>query len=252
MFTFYSPNFITDAAEIYIWEDASVTALSGYTETSLFDRDPDDTMDVTIPVSTNNVRFEFFPGSEVVADTLMIQNHNLKTYYIAINTSLTTEVTDGSDGDIFLSFTKQTITSVWLHVYSATSGDIVKLGQMIVAAEEYELPHNPDFANYTPILTGDRLGKEMADGGIVTYKKVQKFQARINLNFVPESDRDSLLAMHESIGSYVFVPYPTSSAWDGAAHEVNFVGDFNLFKPARNSRTTPFYAGEIAIKETPR
>lgn len=253
MFTFYSPNFITDAAEIYIWQDLSNTALDGYTETSLFDRDPLNTIDITIPAATNRVEFEYFPGSEVLADTLILQNLNFLTYQIVINGSLAADVTSVPAENIYLAFDLSTITSLRVVVYSVTSGDsIVKMGQMIVAAEEYALPHNPDFANYDPTLVGLREEKQMASGGVTTQRRDEKFQARIGLRWMPESDKESILAMYRSTGAYYFVPFPTTTAWDGQAHEVVPVGNFELFKPARNDRMVPLYAGDIIIKETPR
>lgn len=251
-FTFLSPNYIDSVDDIYLWDGFSTTALNGYTEGALYDRDKFNTLDVSMPAA-NDLVIEFAPTDEIVADTLIIQNCNFKNYYIGVNHSLSAVgVTAGTDENIYHEFSApHTITSVSIHIASLTSGDIAQIGQMIVASKQYELTRNPNFSAYEPKLIGLRIEKEMADKGTVTYKADEKFQARIGLSHVSQTVADTIKDMYRTLGAYLFVPWATTAVWDGEAYEVNMAGDYN-FKHDSNDLTIPYYMGDIVIKETPR
>lgn len=265
MFTFYSPNLIINTDTLYMLthdnSGGTDTTMTGYDFTPLIDRVTRETFDVTMPAAANqyiimNYLPALVPGlSEQLADTLMIQNTNIKSGYISVGNGVSSsvlDITNSADGNIYFSFDELTVQSLAISIYSVTSGDDLNIGEIVLLNKQCEFSQSPNYLNYQPVITGWREEKTLTDGGSLTYNRDKKFQAQFHLDMVSDTQRQEIKDMYESIGSFYFAPYPTSSAWGGEAYEVNFIGDYNLDAPARNDTAVPLFRGDIIIKEVPK
>ncbi len=277
-FCFYSPNKIESAGNLTIQEFNSATGAwdavdYGITETSkLIDHE-------------TKALFEFSSGSKSKfraaqihvslssAQTLSaIMLKNIRDISgelaIALNASgdaLTVigdvagdgEWSNWTNGNLLAHFEEVVATEFNIQFYiadeSLASMDYA-LGEIMLMKRIYELPRNPNFSGYKPMLTGLRESKKMADGGVSTFQVKEKFSARIDLDYVPADVTSELRSLYETASSFVFCPFPTvgnGSDWDGDAWEVNWIGNFEFLQPAYNDRNTPLYRGSINLAEVP-
>jgi hypothetical protein len=257
-FKFYTPNLIetTTALEVLTGDPyATDTAITDFT--SLIDRDPTTQFNWTAGAATNASCLQA-TLSGVVASAVILQNKgNIQNFTIRINSATVaplnhdTSVSDflgDTSTNFLLEFATETVNTVELLMNNAPS---YNLGQLILANLELELPHNPSFANYKPILTGNKISKTMADGGTTNYNLKEKFSADIDLNLVDASTASDLYALYATQAAHLFVPFETITAWDGDAYEVLFCGNWELKQFAVNDLSQPYFKGGLMIKETP-
>jgi len=253
-FKFYSTNKIFSAGALSLqgytggsWY--TITAVSGSLG-SVIDRNRHSILNWSSS-SYAYTKIEATLGSQTLINTIAIQNHNFDTFDLIINGITKYSWSNNNDSSTIYSFDTITAATVTIVIQSTTSDADEFLGQLIACNEQYELPHNPNFSDYKPALTGVRESKKMADGGYVTYTIAEKFQADIGLKYVPPTVTSELKSIYSATSAWLFCPYPTSSGWDGDIWEVNWIGKFDFLKPARNERANPLYNGVIKLRETP-
>lgn len=259
-FKFYTPNLFltTSAFTVFTGDGPAVTDTSIIDFDRLLDRKTDPELEWSQGAGWTVPTILQADIASVAASAIILQNmSNLSDFFLKINDSTFEMLNYGSADSVFVSntskniiveFATQTVTRVQL--FAVNAGDYY-LGEMILANLEFELPHNPSFANYKPLLTGNKISKVMADGGVANYKLKEKFAADIDLNLVDASTASDLYDLYSTQAAHLFVPLETNSAWDGDAYEINFCGNWDLKQFAVNDLSQPYFKGGLSLKETP-
>lgn len=260
-FKFYSENEIDSAGALSLFAGSPPSVTSGYsrnTTTALIDRDRYNGFVWSAGAHTQTTIHATLASNVISA--VFLQKHNFKNFTLHVNSVTVTPLNDNTntsswnaytDTSTIVNFATVTAATVDIIVNSTTSGGDRSLGQFGVINEQYELPHNPAFADYKPVLSGQHIAKKMADKGYVIYKVADKFSADIKLNYVPASATAKLLTMYNTITAWNFCPFPTATAWDGDIWEMNWIGDYQFKQMARNQRKEPLFKGVLKLKETP-
>ena len=93
----------------------------------------------------------------------------------------------------------------------------------------------------------------MSDGGTTKYAFGDAYDAKIKLRFQTQTMYDNLEELFKDRRSFVFVPFPTGTSWEGNhIYEVNWIGDFGFPQPAGNNWQSVGYDGQFRVKESPK
>lgn len=188
---------------------------------------------------------------------ILIQNHNLRqfrAYYNSVTANSLAVVAGNSATSTYLSFATVSVSNIELEMElqmssGAVQADIEKtFGEIIVANRQLVFARNPSVQDWTPSFKRKQLIHEMPDGGIKAYQIRDKFQTKLKWSFITETFRNDLYTIYSSAAAFYFVPFPTTSAWDGQAYEVLWPGDFD-FKHGDNSKSQGF-GGSVLFRET--
>jgi hypothetical protein len=88
----------------------------------------------------------------------------------------------------------------------------------------------------------------MSDGGVRSHKIEDKYAIDLNFSNITESFRNSLKDIYETNDSFVFVPFGTSTAWDGIILDAVWDNGFDFYKYSDESVQSGF-RGRISLKE---
>ena len=200
------------------------------------------------------ITFSF--ASAQVLSQFIIQNHNLKDFRVFYNSATANtftpdaNVTGNSATSTYFSFASVTVSSVTLQMDSAQTADTERLiGQLIATERRLQFDRNPSTDDFDPVIRKKRIIHRMPDGGVTVYNIRDKYRATINLSFIEETFKDELDELYDSGDPVIFVPFPTTTSWDGVAHEVVWTNDFD-FKHSDNAKSQGF-SGKIRLEETP-
>jgi hypothetical protein len=188
-------------------------------------------------------------------DKIYLQNHNLKQFRIFYNSATSntftpaiSETTNSAPSNYF-EFGTTTVNSIQIQVDLATTADTEKaigevyLGSLLMAFEQ-----NPSAGNYTPVVDREQVVHKMPNGGVAIFNVADKFEAQIKLRYIASSFESSIRNVYDTGTTFVFVPFGTTTAWDGFAYEVAWTGKYD-FKYASNNIDAG-YNGTIILQET--
>lgn len=190
--------------------------------------------------------------------------HNLKSFLIYYNgaTANTFSLTGPTTTS---NFTTNSLTSHYLQVtgsaVNVTSVSIdmkstivsngeKSIGFLALSSVELDFSHIPNSDGYTPIVEPKQIVHQMSDGGTRVLNVLEKKKAKLKLEYVTESFRDSLRSIYDQDTSYLFVPFGTHTSWDQIIFEAVWVGPFDFYKYADDNSGAGF-SGQIDLRETP-
>lgn len=231
-----------------------VDAANTISVANILDRDIN-TKWVTIGYGTNtstNFSIEFATATAI--DRVFLQNHNLKQYRIFYN-SLTSNTftpaiseTTNSATSNYYTFATITVSSITLQLDLATTADTEKqVGEFYVGQLMLSLERNPPANNYRPLIDRHQVVHRMPNGGVSQFIVADKFRTQLKWDFLTESFTSQLLDIYETGTTFYFVPFGTTTSWDGKAYEVAWTNDFD-FRHSDNNKDAG-YSGSITIEE---
>jgi len=121
------------------------------------------------------------------------------------------------------------------------------IGELIISERKLVFTRNPNAALYNPLIDRTQIEHTMPDGGAILFNVKDKYKTKIGLRYITTSFYDSLLDIYEDADSIYFIPFPTTTSWNGKAYHMVWSGDFD-FKFAVNTKDN--YSGNILLKET--
>lgn len=141
-------------------------------------------------------------------------------------------------------------TSVTFDIYSTQVANTEKaVGHIVLSALELDFPRIPAAGDYTPIKKSKELSHDLSTGGLRTHFVAQKLDVKIKFKYIEESFRDDLEEIYNQHEPKIFVPFPTSTSWDGILFEANWYGPFEFYKYSDNAQVSGF-SGQITLRET--
>lgn len=183
---------------------------------------------------------------------ILLQNHNIKNYHVYYDTataanSLTSSTTN-SDTSTYLSFSTVSAANIIIVLTDTIEGSAEKsIGELVITERNMVFSRNPNHAMYNPVIDRKQIEHTMPDGGTKLFNIKDKFKAKISLRYITSTFYNNLLNLYEDSDDIYFVPFPTTTSWDGKAYNVVWAGKFD-FKYADNPKNN--YSGNIMLKET--
>lgn len=219
----------------------------------LFDRNPNIGWSSSGYNSTTATTITVAFDSTTPVSHILLQKHNLKDFELFYDTNTAgyslASYSTNSDSSSYISFNTVSASKILLVMNDTIQGSVEKsVGELIISDREMSFDRNPSVDTFNPIIKRAQIEHIMPNGGSVLYNIKDKYRAKIGLKFIESAFYSNLLTIYESAVPLYFVPIPTSTAWDGKAYTVNWVGDFN-FKYAENTKN--HWSGEITLREIP-
>lgn len=196
-------------------------------------------------------------GTPTPVSHILLQNHNLRqfrVYYNSVTANSLAVVSSNSATSTYIAFATITVNNIEIEFeLQQTSGAPASntekmIGEIIIGDRLLVFERNPAYNDWNPSFMRKQIIHEMPDGGVKVFQINDKFQSTLQWHYVTQTFRDSLYTLWSSANSMYFVPFPTTTAWDGRAYESVWIGDFN-FTHEENSKTQGF-VGSIQLRET--
>lgn len=248
-FQFLRKNELNTITQIVV--DAVNTATIG----NIFDRDTR-TRWTTVGYGTStSTIFSIQFNTATSIDKIFLQNHNLKQFRIFYNSTTANtfspainETTNSATSNYYEVATT-TVNSIQIQCDLAMTADTEKqIGELYVGSLILAFSQNPAAANYIPQIDREQVVHKMPNGGVSIFNVADKFQASIKLKYITSSFESSLRNVFDTGATFYFVPFGTTTSWDGAAFEVAWTGKYD-FKYSANNVDAGFN-GTIILEET--
>jgi hypothetical protein len=209
----------------------------------------------------STITISFDPA--VTINRIALDNINWKKFNIYYNgatanalalttTSATTTsqwTTNSESAMALMCSTLTGITSLTFDIYSTQVANAEKaIGWLCVSSQLLDFDKIPDAGSYDPNLNVEQREHKLSDGGTRIHTIERKFSASVKLRYISESFKDELYEVWRDADSFVFAPFPTSTAWDAICYEVVWPGKFEFLEYSDNN-TTAGFKGTISMKE---
>ena len=241
---FLSANLINTTS---LYAVASGTATAAY----LIDRNTNTRYQSSgIPVSTTVQIVVTFPSTLSVSHVLL-QGINSKNVFVYADT--TTNIlfssSDNSATTIYSEVSTTSVKVVYVDFNNPFVGTDKYISELSLHTRLLEFERNPSSDDYKPTIFRKQVEHEMPDGGVVLFNVRDKFRVKMSWDYITESFFNDLQDVYATGDPFVFVPFPTTTAWDGKAYPVVWPGQFD-FRHTTNDKVQG-YSGSITLKETP-
>jgi hypothetical protein len=108
----------------------------------------------------------------------------------------------------------------------------------------------PPANGFKMLVKPEAVTHRLSDGGIRQHVLKHKSQANIHFDYLEESTRDDLKEVFENHDEMFFVPFGTTTGWDGTAFPCIWTGPFGFNNFSDNAANSG-YSGDIELVETP-
>lgn len=231
-----------------------VDAVNSLTVLNAIDRDPA-TQWQTAGYGTNtSTIFSIQFSTNTVISNIYLQNHNLRQFRVFYNSATANtftpaiNVSSNSQTAHYFSVNSITVSSIQIQVDLAMTTDTEKkIGEIYVGDLMLQFERNPNAANYKPLSIKEKVIHRMPNGGVSVFIVDKTFKGEVSWKYISESFTSQLQNIYDTNTSFVFVPFATSTSWDGKAYEVAWTNDFD-FRHSDNQKQSGF-GGKIVIEE---
>jgi hypothetical protein len=188
-------------------------------------------------------------------------NHNWKKFNIYYNgvtanafavsgLTTTTQFTTNSATSIYFTTTPVGCTSVTIDITETITANQEKaIGYLAISDELLEFERIPAANGYKISLDPEQIVHNLSDGGTRTHTISQKWLTDIKFKYITESFKNDLYEVWSLRDEFMFVPFPTTSSWDGVLYECVWIGAFDFYNYTDNALQAGF-SGTIKLRET--
>jgi hypothetical protein len=195
-------------------------------------------------------------------DRLAIVGHNLKDFTAFYNglTASTFALLNGpttasnwssnSETSQYLTCTPVACTSVSFDLKKTQVANAEKaIGYLVISEQRYDFVRVPAAKGYRPVLDAQEVEHRLSTGDTRVQNLTNKWNFEVELNYITESQRNSLRTIYDLHTSHIFVPFGTATSWDKVIAPVVWPAPFNFYRFSDNAPSTGF-EGSIRLLET--
>lgn len=158
--------------------------------------------------------------------------------------------TTNSETSMYLRCNAVACTSVSIDMISTQVSNSEKaIGFLYIGNTTLTFPIMPSSDNYDPKIDPEQMVHVMSDGGTRIHNVKNKMSAKISLSNISLSFRNSLRDLFNDRSVFTFVPFGTTTSWDGVLYEGVWPGNFEFYKYSNDAASSGF-SGTITIRET--
>lgn len=213
--------------------------------------------------TTVTMRINF--DATTAVDRIAIVGHNLKSFTLFYNgatanvfslsttaNTSTTNYSSNSDTSHYFTVTPVNCTSVSIDMKSTIQANQNKaIGYLVISEDLTDFGERvPSADNYRPVHNSTSVEHRLSDGGTRIQTVEDKWSASIAFDYLSASTRNSLKTIFDDHDEMVFVPFGTTTGWDGVIFPCVWQGGFEFYKHSDNAVDTGF-SGSITLLETP-
>jgi hypothetical protein len=201
--------------------------------------------------TAGSIGLEF--GTNRIVTHLLLVNHNLENFTVYANTltgAVIATVSGNSASSTYLSFASTTLSAIKLNISADATydGQPWAIGEVRACEKKFSFERNPPIKNFQYKTYRKQVVHEMADGGTSTHTFRDKFRTAIKYDHITASFTAQLQSVYSTGEDFTFLPFPTTTAWDGSVYSVAWVGGFD-FRYATNDKGAG-YSGSLTLNET--
>lgn len=162
----------------------------------------------------------------------------------------TSKWTSNSETSMFLQCTPVACTSVSIDMKKTMVANSEKaFGYLVISQERIDFSRIPSAKNYNPIIDTEEVVHKLSDGNTRIQVVADRWQTNIKLEYISESLRNSLRSIYNLHEGMIFVPFGTTTSWDGVIFPCVWQGPFDFYKFSDNAPSAGF-DGTIKLWET--
>jgi hypothetical protein len=121
---------------------------------------------------------------------------------------------------------------------------------MVISQEKTDFDGRvPSASDYRPILNPKNVVHKLSDGGTRIQTIDEKWNVKVNLDFITEALRDELKSVYDEHEEMVYAPFGTTTGWDEVIFPCVWSGAFDFFKYSENASDAGF-SGSLTLLET--
>ena len=202
--------------------------------------------------------------STTFVSRILLLDHNLKSFTVYYNGATANTFGLSTTGQTTVSsWITNSVTSHYLRTTTAACSSITidmkatqtpnlekVLGLLVLSDTIYETTFVPNAKDYKPKYKSKQVVHKMSDGGTRLHQIKNKWEMNIKADFVSQTETDALYSIWSMLTPFNFIPFPTSTGWDGIVFESIWEGDFDFFEYSDNASASGF-SGSIKLRETP-
>jgi len=233
----------------------TVPALNTTLIENIFDGDVNKQWESVGFTDDTDLAMTFSFSTSMIIDKFFVQNHNLPQFNVYFDGTTTNQFTPrvGDSGTTeenhYFSFNSQTVNSITFELQRiATASTEYLVGEVYIGSSLLAFERNPTSVDYKPITNRKQIIHKMPNGGVTQFIVDDKFKAQIKWKFLTNSFTTQLQDIYDTGTAFYFVPFATTTAWDGRAFEVAWTNNFD-FRHSSNNKDAG-QGGKIIIEET--
>jgi len=172
---------------------------------------------------------------------------------ISISNADTTTIsyTGNADTHKYFRFNTIQVSSITIDAKKTITANQEKLlGLFVVSDLDIELSIIPSANKYKPMIVPKQVVHKLSDGGTRVNTIRRKWETQFSLDYIEESERDSLYNIYSAANEFNYVPFGTATGWDAIIYECVWDGPFDFYEYSDNAASSG-YSGKISLKETP-
>jgi hypothetical protein len=164
--------------------------------------------------------------------------------------TITSRWITNSESAMYLQCTGVYCTSVSLDMYSTQVANSEKaIGYFVLSTERLNFTRIPAAKNYTPLRNAKEVIHSLSDGRTRIQTVSDMWSFDIKLEYIDETMRNSLRTIYDLHAPHIFVPFGTTTAWDGIISPVVWQSPFTFYKVSDNAVSAGF-EGSMKLMET--
>lgn len=193
---------------------------------------------------------------------IVMQNMNFKHFSLTYNTSnsftLTNQDTSSSawtgnsTTSRYMTFATLTVNTLTIIVSSNTSATIPShsIENLWAVDKLHTFDRNPTAQGLKQKDNRKEFIHKLAGGGTTQYVLDDFYEAKIKIDYIPPTERDSFRTIYDRNDAVTFAPFGTGTGWSPAdIYEVIWQGDFNFIQRQDNDIGAGFM-GSMNLLET--
>ncbi len=210
-------------------------------------------------LTTTTIKISFDETTTV--DRIAMLGHNVKGMNIFYNgvtanafaltgPTTTSQFASNSVTSLYLPCTPVACTSVTFDLKTTMVANSEKaVGFILLSEHEYSFPRIPAAGDFKPTLNPKELRHELSDGGVRTHVIAQKWKHKMKYKYLSATERDAMRVIYDQHEPKIFIPFETTTAWDGILYEANWTGIFDGYTYSDNAVASGFTIN-INLEET--
>ena len=211
-------------------------------------------------LTTSSIHYSL-TSSEAI-DKILLLNQNFKKFrlfydgatansFTIVNGQTTTSIWDtNSDTSLYIDISTVTVSSITLEITETITADQEKeIGEFTVSKNIVTFPRNPSHKGYKPLIKRKQIVHELSDGSTKLHNVANNYKNKLKFKYLDTATTDDLWTAYEDANNFWFLPFETSTSWDGAAYEVVWAGNFDFLQYSDNVSDAGFN-GTIDLRET--
>ena len=198
-------------------------------------------------------------------DRIALVDHNLKAFTVFYNgatanlfsleatqDTTSSDFSNNSETSIYLKTDPVDVTSLTFDMKSTIVADQNKyIGYMVVSETRTTFSGRiPSSQQYNTKIDPKQIRHRLSNGGVRIQTIDEKHRANVSLDYITTESRDELREVYGEHLERVFVPFGTSSGWDGIIFPCVWAGDFTFYRYSDNASEAGF-SGSMEFLETP-